>query len=51
MIGAIASVIDSQDPDEIDEILDGLVDPAGSFYRYNLAGSLLRTGAATWQGK
>lgn len=51
MIGAIASVIDSQDPDEIDEILDSLVDPAGSFYRYNLAGSLLRTGAATWLGK
>ena len=38
---AVASVIDSKDPDEIDEILDGLVDPAGSFYRFSLAHSLL----------
>ena len=42
LISAFASVIDSNDPDEIDKILDGLVDPAGQFYRFNLAGSLLR---------
>ena len=45
---AVASVIDSRDPDEVDRILDGIVDPAGSFYRFSLANSLLRTGNATW---
>lgn len=48
MMTAVASVIDSNDPDEVDRILDGIVDPAGSFYRFNLANSLLRTGNATW---
>jgi hypothetical protein len=42
LISAFASVIDSEKPEEIDRILDGLVDPAGQFYRFNLAGSLLR---------
>lgn len=42
LVAAFASVIDSNDPVEIDSILDGLVDPAGQFYRFNLAGSLLR---------
>ena len=42
LVAAFASVIDSNDPEEIDRILDGLVDPAGQFYRFNLAGSLLR---------
>jgi F420-non-reducing hydrogenase small subunit len=41
LISAIASVIDSSDPDEIDRILDGIPDPAGMFYRFNLANSLL----------
>ena len=50
MISAIASVIDSDSPDEIDRILDAIVDPAGSFYRFNLASSLLRTGKASWNG-
>ncbi|KAA3641981.1 MAG: oxidoreductase [Chloroflexi bacterium] len=51
MMASVASVIDSRDPDEIDAILDGLVDPAGSFYRFNLAHSLLHTGQASWNGK
>ena len=37
MISALASVIDSEDPEEIDRILDGVVDPIGSFlslFRY-----------------
>jgi F420-non-reducing hydrogenase small subunit len=42
LIAAYGSVIDSNDPAEIDRILDGLVDPAGQFYRFNLAGSLLK---------
>lgn len=48
MMTALASVIDSNDPDEVDRILDTIVDPAGSFYRFNLAHSLLRTGNASW---
>ncbi len=37
MISALASVIDSEDPDEIDEILNGVLDPIGSFYRFSLS--------------
>jgi F420-non-reducing hydrogenase small subunit len=46
LIAAFASVIDSDKPEEIDQILDGLVDPAGQFYRFNLAGSLLHASKA-----
>ena len=43
LISALASVIDSEDPDEIDQIIrDGIPDPVGSFYRFSLAKSLLR---------
>ena len=48
MITAIASVIDSNDPEEIDRILDGIVDPAGSFYRFNTAHSLLKAARPAW---
>lgn len=41
MISALASVIDSEDPGEIDAILDGVVDPIGSFYRFSLAKATL----------
>lgn len=50
MMTAVASVIDSNDPHEIDRILDTIVDPAGAFYKFNLAHSLLRTGNAAWKG-
>jgi F420-non-reducing hydrogenase small subunit len=49
LVSAFASVIDSNDPEEIDHILDGLVDPTGQFYRFNLAGSLLKAGKAAWE--
>jgi F420-non-reducing hydrogenase small subunit len=42
LLSAFASVIDAGEPDEIDRILDGLPDPVGQFYRFSLAGSLLR---------
>ena len=42
LITAFSSVIDSNDPVEIDRILDGIPDPAGQFYRFNLAKSMLR---------
>jgi hypothetical protein len=37
----VASVIDSNDPKEIETILNDIPDPAGMFYRFSLAGSLL----------
>jgi F420-non-reducing hydrogenase small subunit len=45
LMSALASVIDSEDPDEIDEIIEqGIPDPVGTLYRFSLAGSLLRRG-------
>ncbi|MGA2372538.1 MAG: hypothetical protein ACLP3R_20150 [Candidatus Korobacteraceae bacterium] len=41
-LSAIASLIDSQDEAEIEQILDTIPDPAGTFYRYSLPASLLR---------
>jgi len=41
-LSALASVIDSNDPEEIQKIIDDIPDPAGSFYRYSLPDSLLR---------
>jgi len=48
LISAFASVIGSNDPEEIEKILDGIPDPAGQFYRFNLAGSLLRASKSAW---
>lgn len=43
LLSALASVIDSQDPQEIDRIIHAAIpDPAGTFYRFGLAASLLR---------
>ena len=49
LISSFASVIDANDPAEINHILDGLVDPAGQFYRFNLAGSLLKGAVPAWK--
>jgi len=49
LITAFASVIDSEDPEEIDAILDGIPDPTGQFYRFNLAGSLLKAAKPAWE--
>ena len=48
LMSAFASVLDSNDPAEIERILDGLVDPAGQFYRFSLPGSLLRAAKPAW---
>jgi F420-non-reducing hydrogenase small subunit len=48
LISAFGSVIDSKDPAEIDRILDGIPDPAGQFYRFNLAKSILRGSRSAW---
>ena len=42
MASAIASVIDSNDPEEIDRIVATIPDPVGTFYRFSLATSSLR---------
>jgi len=49
LISSFASVLESNDPAEIDKTLDGLVDPAGQFYRFNLAGSLLKAAVPAWK--
>ena len=42
-MSALASVIDSGDPAEIDKIIqDGIPDPVGTFYRFSLPASQLR---------
>lgn len=40
-LSAIASSLGSKDEEEIPEILNGVVDPVGTFYRYSLPASLL----------
>ena len=43
MMSALASVIDSQDPEEIDRIIrEGIPDPIAAFYRFSLPHSELR---------
>jgi len=51
LISAFASVLDAKEPEQIDRILDGLVDPTGQFYRFNLAGSLLKAGVPAWKAE
>lgn len=41
-ISALASIVDADTPEEADRIISQIVDPAGTFYRYGLPGSLLR---------
>jgi F420-non-reducing hydrogenase small subunit len=42
MMSAIATMIDSDDPVEIERIIKGFPDPAGTFYRFSLPSSILR---------
>jgi F420-non-reducing hydrogenase small subunit len=42
MASALASVIDSNDPEEVDQIVATIPDPVGTFYRFSLATSSLR---------
>jgi F420-non-reducing hydrogenase small subunit len=41
-LSAVASIIDSNDKDEIQKIVDDIPDPVGTFYRYSLPESSLR---------
>lgn len=51
LMTAFASVIDANTPEEINHILDGIPDPTGQAYRFNLAGSLLKAGKEAWKGE
>ncbi|MDP1620743.1 MAG: F420-nonreducing hydrogenase [Bacteroidales bacterium] len=41
MMSSIGTMIDADSPEEIDEIIETIVDPAGLFYRFSLPGSIL----------
>jgi F420-non-reducing hydrogenase small subunit len=49
LMSAYASVVTANKPDDIDAALAGIVDPVGQFYRFSLAGSLLRGGKVAWK--
>ena len=40
MVSALSSVIDSEDPSEINGILDQIADPVGTLYRFSVANSM-----------
>jgi len=42
ILSSLASSVNAREPEDIEKILDGIVDPVGTFYRYSLAKSLLR---------
>lgn len=42
LLSAAASIIDAEEPEEIEQILAGIPDPLGYFYRFGLPNSLLR---------
>jgi F420-non-reducing hydrogenase small subunit len=42
MLSSITSNVSGTTPEEIDKIISGIPDPVGTFYRYGLAGSMLR---------
>jgi F420-non-reducing hydrogenase small subunit len=49
LMTAFASVIEAKEPEEIEAILDGIPDPVGQIYRFNLAGSLLQAAKPAWE--
>jgi F420-non-reducing hydrogenase small subunit len=42
MMSAIGTMIDSNEEEEIQKIVDNIDDPAGTFYRFSLPGSIIR---------
>ncbi len=42
MMSAVASIVDAKDPNEIIKVIEDVVDPAGTFYRFSLPASMLR---------
>lgn len=50
-LSALASLIDADDENKIDEVLETIPDPVGSLYRYGTAKSLLRHRSMAGAGK
>jgi len=42
MLSAIGSIVDATTEERASEIVDGIVDPTGTFYRFSLASSTLK---------
>ena len=42
MLSAIGTMIDSDNPEEIKRIVEDVVDPAGTFYRFSIPASIIR---------
>jgi len=42
MVAALSSVVDAQNPEDARKIMETIADPMGTFYRFSMAGSLLR---------
>lgn len=42
MMSSVATMIDGDDPDEIERILENVIDPAGYFYRFSLPAAIIR---------
>lgn len=42
MMSSVATMIDADEPEEIEKILENVIDPAGYFYRFSLPASILR---------
>ena len=40
IIGALGGIVEGEDEKSVDDIMDNIVDPAGTFYRYSTASSL-----------
>ena len=41
LLAAMASLVDSDEPDEIERIVGQIKDPLGTFYRFGLSNSIL----------
>jgi F420-non-reducing hydrogenase small subunit len=50
-LSAIASILDSDDEEEIARLAEEIVDPVGTFYRYSLPSSLLQRRVAPGKGR
>lgn len=41
LLSAIAAIIDAEAPEDVDRIMDTIIDPVGTYFRFNLSDSIL----------
>jgi F420-non-reducing hydrogenase small subunit len=41
-MSAISSIIEAKEAEEIEKVIEDVVDPAGTFYRFSLPASMMR---------